>query len=200
MEVAVCFSGGKDSALAALVLEPFYEVTLVTGSFGVTDDHEHARERAAALDFPFETVALDREVATAAVERILADGYPRNGIQRVHEHCLETLTAGDWDAVADGTRRDDRVPSLDRSAARSLEDRHGVEYLAPLAGVGRAAVDDMVARRLDVETGPSEAIERADYEAELRALIARRRDDARVEEVFPDHTQSTVLGRSDRGR
>jgi predicted subunit of tRNA(5-methylaminomethyl-2-thiouridylate) methyltransferase len=58
----------------------------------------------------------------------------------------------------------------------------------------------MVARRLDVETGPSEAIERADYEAELRALIVRRRDDARVEEVFPDHTQSTVLGRSDRGR
>jgi predicted subunit of tRNA(5-methylaminomethyl-2-thiouridylate) methyltransferase len=196
MDVAVCFSGGKDSALAALALEPFSEVTLVTGTFGVTDDYEHARAGADALGFPFEVVALDRDVAEDAVDWMLADGFPRNGIQHVHEHCLETLAASEWDAVADGTRRDDRVPRLDRPAARSLEDRRGVAYVAPLAGVGSAAIDAMARRALRVETGPSEAVEHADYEAELRALLAERREGSTVEAVFPAHTQSVVVGRA----
>jgi len=40
------------------------------------------------------------------------------------------------EVVADGTRRDDRVPTLDRSFAQSLEDRHGVSYVRPLLGYG----------------------------------------------------------------
>jgi len=197
MDLAVCFSGGKDSALAALVFEPFYDVTLVTGTFGVTDDHDHARGRAETLGLAHETVALDRDVADAAVDRILDDGYPRNGIQQVHEHCLEVLAAREWDAVADGTRRDDRVPRIDPATAQSLEDRYGVDYLAPLAGIGRRAVDSMVARRLDVETGPSATLDRADYEAELRDLIVRRRGQDAVDDVFPEHEQSVVVGRRD---
>ncbi|WP_277542803.1 DUF7411 family protein [Haloarcula laminariae] len=195
MRAALLYSAGKDSTLAALLLEDFYDVTLVTASFGVVDP-EPAREAAAALGFPHETVELDRAVAREAVSRMYDDGYPRNGIQRVHEHAVEQVAAAtDADAVADGTRRDDRVPTVDRPLAQSVEDRFGVDYLAPLAGIGRGAIDDMVAERLVVETGPSAEIPKADYEVELRSLLRAEHGAGAVDEVFPEHTQSRVRGR-----
>jgi predicted subunit of tRNA(5-methylaminomethyl-2-thiouridylate) methyltransferase len=33
MDVFVLFSGGKDSSLSAILLEPFFDVTLVTCNF-----------------------------------------------------------------------------------------------------------------------------------------------------------------------
>jgi predicted subunit of tRNA(5-methylaminomethyl-2-thiouridylate) methyltransferase len=194
MELALLYSGGKDSSLAALILDRFYDVTLVTAHFGVTEEFENARRAADALGFPFDTVELDREVAEEAVDRMIDDGYPRNGIQRVHEHALEVVAERDVTAVADGTRRDDRVPTVSRATAQSLEDRHGVDYLSPLAGFGRGAVDRLVEQELDVETGPSEEIARADYEGELRALIRERGGEAAVEAVFPEHDQTIVRG------
>jgi len=194
MELGLLYSGGKDSTLAALLLEDFYDVTLVTATFGVTDDHDHARETASRLGFDFETVELDESVAGEAVERMIEDGYPRDGIQQVHLAALEAVAELDLDAVADGTRRDDRVPSVSRAQAQSLEDRHGVDYIVPLAGVGRGAVDSLVAETLDVTTGPSEQIPKADYEAELRALLASEHGEDAVAEVFPDHTQTSVNG------
>jgi len=194
MDLGLLYSGGKDSTLAALLLEDFYDVTLVTATFGVLDAHEHARETAAELGFEFETVELDDEVAAEAVDRMTADGYPRNGIQQVHLAALEAVAGMEFDAVADGTRRDDRVPSVSRAQAQSLEDRHGVEYIVPLAGFGRGAVDALVEETLDVTTGPSEEIPKADYETELRTLLAREHDEEAVSEVFPDHTQTYVTG------
>ena len=195
MDCALLYSGGKDSSLAALVLDRFYDVRLVTARFGVTDDWRHAERAAEALTLPFDTVALDRAVAEEAVDRLLDDGYPRNGIQRVHEHALDRVAAEtDADAVADGTRRDDRVPTVSRAQAQSLEDRRGGDYLSPLSGFGRGAVDGLVEATLDVETGPSEAVPRADYESELRALLAAR-SDGRVADVFPAHEQTYVHGR-----
>jgi predicted subunit of tRNA(5-methylaminomethyl-2-thiouridylate) methyltransferase len=126
---------------------------------------------------------------------MIEDGFPRNGIQRVHEHALERAAELGYDAVADGTRRDDRVPTVDRSLARSVEDRKEVSHLAPLAGFGREAIDDLAAATLSVETGPSEAIQKGDYEAELRALLAEEYGDEQVAEIFPEHTQSRVLER-----
>ena len=197
MRSALLYSAGKDSTLAALLLEPFFDVTLVSGTFGVVDP-QPAREAAAAVGFDHETLALDPAVAREAVSRMHADGYPRNGIQQVHEHALERLASerGEaFDAVADGTRRDDRVPTVERPLAQSVEDRFGVDYLAPLAGIGRGAIDAMAADRLVVETGPSESIPKADYEVELRALLAERYGDSAVDTVFPDHTQSRVRSR-----
>jgi predicted subunit of tRNA(5-methylaminomethyl-2-thiouridylate) methyltransferase len=194
MELALLYSGGKDSSLAALILDRFYDVTLVTAHFGVTEEFENARSAADALGFPFETVELDRDVAEEAVDRMIEDGYPRNGIQRIHEHALEVVAERDVIAVADGTRRDDRVPTVSRATAQSLEDRHGIDYLSPLAGFGRGAVDRLVEQELDVETGPSEEIARADYEGELRALIRERGGDEAVEAVFPEHDQTIVRG------
>ncbi|GAB6879835.1 alpha hydrolase [Halorubrum gandharaense] len=197
MELALLYSGGKDSSLAALLLDQFYDVRCVTGTFGLTDDWEHAERAATELGFPFERVELDRAVAEAAVERMVADGYPRNGIQQVHEHALETIAELDVDAVADGSRRDDRVPTVSRAQAQSLEDRHGVDYISPLSGFGRHAVDRLVAATFEVEQGPSEEIPKADYEGELRALLAETADEAAVGEVFPEHDQTYVHGRSD---
>ncbi|ADJ14244.1 alpha hydrolase [Halalkalicoccus jeotgali] len=194
MDLGLLYSAGKDSSLAALALDPFYTVTLVTATFGITDDWEHARKAAETADFDFRTLDLDPAVAEAAVDRMIADGFPRNAIQQVHTHALERLAAGDFDAIGDGTRRDDRVPAVSRAQAQSLEDRHGIDYVAPLTGFGRGAIDRLVDARLVVESGPSEAITRADYEAELRALLAKREGRAAVEEVFPDHEQSYVTG------
>ncbi|MFB6255157.1 MAG: alpha hydrolase [Haloplanus sp.] len=191
MDVAVLYSGGKDSTLAALSLDRFYDVTLVTGTFGVSSDWRHAERAADRLGYPFRRLSLDPAVAADAVDRLLADGYPRHGIQQVHEHALERAADLDVTAVADGTRRDDRAPTVDRPAARSLEDRRGVDYLAPLAGFGRRAIDRLADATLDVDAGPSESISRADYEAELRALIVEREDGA-VGDVFPPHEQSHV--------
>ncbi|MFC4550317.1 MULTISPECIES: DUF7411 family protein [Halorussus] len=194
MELGLLYSGGKDSTLAALLLDDFYDVTLVTARFGVTDAWEHARETAEATGFDFDTVDLDEAVAEEVVDRMREDGYPRNGIQRVHQHALESVADMGFDAVADGTRRDDRVPSISRAQAQSLEDRHDVDYIVPLAGFGRAAVDRLVGAKLSVTTGPSEEIPKADYEDELRTLLADEHGEAAVAEVFPDHTQTYVTG------
>jgi predicted subunit of tRNA(5-methylaminomethyl-2-thiouridylate) methyltransferase len=195
MELALLYSGGKDSSLAALLLDSFYDVRLVTAHFGVTDDWEHAERAAEALGFPFETVELDRDVAEAAAAEMYDDGYPRNGIQTVHEHALESVAAWDVDAVADGTRRDDRVPTVSRAQAQSLEDRHDIDYLSPLSGFGRHAVDRLVETALDVQSGASEEIPRADYEGELRVLLTDQFGHEAVGEVFPAHTQTYVRGR-----
>ncbi|MFB6104689.1 MAG: asparagine synthase-related protein [Halobacteriaceae archaeon] len=194
MRCALLYSGGKDSTLVALLLREFYDLELVTAHFGQTEDYQYAAETAEALGLPFEDVELDADIAAEAVERMVADGYPRNGIQRVHQHALETVAARDVDAIADGTRRDDRVPTVSRAQAQSLEDRHDVDYLAPLWGFGRRAVDRLVDAELDVVEGPSGEIERADYEAELRALLAAEHGEEAVAEVFPDHDQTHVTG------
>ncbi len=194
MELGLLYSGGKDSTLAALLLNDFYDVTLVTAHFGVTDDWKYARDTAEATDFDFETAELERDTAMTAVEQMVEDGYPRNGIQQVHLHALETVAGMRFDAVADGTRRDDRVPTVSRAQAQSLEDRHGIDYIVPLSGFGRNAVDRLVTANLDVESGPSEEIRKADYEAELRALVADEHGVDAVDEVFPDHHQTYVTG------
>lgn len=195
MEAGVLFSGGKDSTLSALLLDGFYDVTLVHVGFGVSDAATHARETAEAVGFPFVQLELDGGVAEAAVETMVADGFPRNGIQLVHEHALEAVAAESFDAVADGTRRDDRVPTVSRAWAQSLEDRTGVDYLSPLSGFGRNAVDRLVAESLEVEEAPSERLEKGDYEAELRELLRDRGGDKLVDETFPDHVQTRVTGR-----
>jgi predicted subunit of tRNA(5-methylaminomethyl-2-thiouridylate) methyltransferase len=195
VDVGLLYSGGKDSTLAALLLEPVADVTLLCGTFGITDDYEHARAAGEAVGFPTERLDLDEAVAAEAVEQMVADGYPRNGIQQVHEHALERAAATEFDAIADGTRRDDRVPTVDRPLAQSIEDRHGVSHLAPLAGIGREAIDTLATDHLVVETGPSEQVQKGDYEAELRSLISETYGTDRVAEVFPDHTQSRVTGR-----
>lgn len=194
MRLGLLYSGGKDSTLAALLLDEFYDVTLLTAHFGITDDWKHARETAKSTGFDFERLTLDESIAHDATERILADGFPRNGIQLVHLHALERIAEAGFDAIADGTRRDDRVPTVSRAQAQSLEDSYDIDYIAPLSGFGRNAVDRLVEARLEVTVGPSEEITRADYEAELRALIVREEGRSAIQQYFPDHDQTHVTG------
>ncbi len=196
MEVGLLYSGGKDSTLAAVLLDPFYDVTALCCSCGITDDYTHAMEAARGVGLSAQLVELDREIAETAAEKIIADGFPRNGIQFIHEQALEAVARQtNYSVIADGTRRDDRVPTIDRSLAQSVEDRFGVSYLSPLAGYGREAIDALVEERLVVESGPSELIPKGDYETEIRALIAETHSPDLVEELFPKHTQSHVLSR-----
>ena len=193
MEVGLLYSGGKDSTLAACLLDGLCDVTLCCGTFGVTDDYRHARAAGRELGFQTARLELDPAVAEAAVERMIEDGYPREGIQQVHEHALERA-AREWPAVADGTRRDDRAPTVDPPLAQSIEDRFEVAHLAPLAGVGRLAIDRLAEAHLTVETGPSEEVRKGDYEAELRALVAAEHGQEAVAALFPEHVQSRVTG------
>ena len=196
MDVGVLYSGGKDSTLAALLLEPFYDVTVVCCTFGVTDEYQHAMDAAARVDLPAQSIELGREIAETAATQIVEDGYPRNGIQYVHEKVLEAVAEQtSFDAIADGTRRDDRVPTVGRPLAQSVEDRFDVSYLSPLAGYGRQAIDALVEELLLVESGPSDEIPKGDYETEIRALLTEKHSSELVEEVFPEHYQSRVLNR-----
>lgn len=191
----ILYSGGKDSTLAASLLDRFYDVTLLTCHFGITDAWQHAATTADTLGYSFQTIELEQAVAEKAVTQMIEDGYPRNGIQTVHEHALEVAADRPFDAIADGTRRDDRVPTVSRPLAQSIEDRYDIDYVAPLAGFGASAVRQLADRTLSVRTGPSEVIPRADYEAELRALLRERQSAQAIAEIFPDHEQTIVVDR-----
>lgn len=189
MRASVLFSAGKDSSLAALLLEPYYEVELVTISLGVTESWRIAQKAARELGFPHRVIELS--LVGEAVEVAMRDGFPRNAINMVHRAALEAVSEG-AQAVADGTRRDDRVPMLTAAEAVSLEGRYDVQYLRPLMGLGRSAVDYLVSLLLEIEEG--EDIEKADYEADIRALMHDQYGQDAVGQVFPRHTQSRIIG------
>ncbi len=192
MKVQVLYSGGQDSSLSAALLEPFFDVELVTCTFG-SETWRHAEAAAAALGLPFSTLALGPEVMEGCIDLILKHGYPRYGIDYVHKMALEALAA-EGGYIADGTRREDKSPALTAAEAKSLEMRHGVSYIRPLAGYGRRAIDALVKTHFEVVEGP--AIEKADYEAEIRSSIIERFGERTIERLFPrQHPQSRVLGR-----
>ncbi|MDD4750148.1 MAG: alpha hydrolase, partial [Methanosarcinaceae archaeon] len=148
------------------------------------------------LNFPHRMLCLEREILESAYEMILKDGFPKNAINHIHKKALETLASeSDMQFLADGTRRDDRVPMLDLSQIRSLEDRFGVRYICPLKGYGRNTVDRLVERHLLIEEGLSENTLKADYETELREVIRQRIGEDKIHELFPVHVQSHVLSR-----
>ena len=197
MKVQVLYSGGKDSSLAAILLEPFFDVELVTCTFGLESSWENAREAAREAGFPFKLVQLDPEIMDACIDVMLKFGYPRPGINLVHRRALETVAVScEAKYIADGTRRDDRAPMLTMPEIRSLEDTHEIRYIRPLAGYGRAAVDELVAARLEIVEGDTAAIAKADYETEVRSATRDRLGEAAYRRIFPPaHTQSRVLRR-----
>lgn len=194
MKVQVLYSGGQDSSLSAVLLEPFFDVELVTCSFG-SDYWKNAQRAAAAIGFPFKAMMLGPEVLDGCIDLILKHGYPRYGINFVHKAALEALASDAMNGyIADGTRRDDHSPMLSIPEVKSLEMRYGVSYIRPLAGYGRHAIDALVKRHFEVVEGP--AIEKADYEAEIRSFIIERFGERTVKRLFPEeHAQSRVMRR-----
>jgi len=190
MKIGVLFSGGKDSALAAILLSPFAQIELVTVSFGIVPND--ASSVARLLGFPHVTIGLEAALATATVDVMIKDGYANRGISHVHKSALERVAAR-YQVVADGTRRDDKAPLLNASEARSLEDRSAIDYVRPLLGYGRRAINALADAHLEVTYGECISF---DYEVELRSVMERSYGHEAVKTIFPpEHIQSRVTGR-----
>ncbi|MGP8320733.1 MAG: DUF7411 family protein [Methanosarcinaceae archaeon] len=196
MKVSVMFSGGKDSSLSAILLDRFFDVELVTCSFSILPVVDIAQEAAIQLGFSHRMLNLDVGILEHAFNIIIKDGYPKNAINYIHYKAVETLASdNDVAVIADGIRRDDRVPLLTDPQIRSVEDRYGVHYICPLRGYGRAAVNTLVQQYLVIEEGQSDEILKADYETELREVIRQRIGQDNITGMFPSHIQSRVIGR-----
>jgi len=187
MKAGVLFSGGKDSTLAALLLSPFVDVELVTVNFGIIPND--AADIARILGLSYKSLDLEAEIATSVVESMVTDGFPNSGINEIHRIALERA-AGIYAIVADGTRRDDKAPTLSVSEARSLEDGCGVKYVRPLLGYGRSFIDELVAEYFEVLYGECVSF---DYEVELREIMRTIYGEESVFDVFPKHHQQSKV-------
>lgn len=196
MKAMILFSGGKDSGLTTLLLEPFFdEIELVTFSFGQDDSWKAARAAADELGHPHSRRVFEEGVMDRALEILTVTGYPNDALNYVHSIAIEAL-AEECEFIADGTRRDDRAPKMDASAVRSLEDRMHVHYLRPLAGIGVKAIRAMASRYLEFVEEPSENHPASDFEIGLRYALAEKCGQNEVDKIFPkNHTHTRVIRR-----
>src|SRR4030042_2303395 len=142
MKACVLYSGGKDSSLIAVVLKNLgYEGELVTVNFGIYPSWKSAAKSSSNLRFKHRILNAELDVLKSAVDTIIKDGFPNNGINQVTKNAFD-LAAKEYPLVADGTRRDDRVPKLDLNEVRSFEDRNNVEYIN-LGGFGHKSVNHL---------------------------------------------------------
>ncbi len=193
MKVALLYSGGKDSSLAAHILKLIgHEVELITVNFGLLDSYLAAQETARSLGFQHKVLRLDISILEKGCNRIIEDGHPSRGINYIHRQALKEVAKVSV-AIGDGTRRDDRSPKLSLQEIRSLEDRFGVEYIAPLRGLGYKTINRLTDEIFEYRKDLSERLEKSDYEAEIREFIKRK--GYNVKELFPKkHIQSRVIG------
>ncbi len=186
MKASVLFSGGKDSALAAVMLLRFFEVELVTCTFGAMDNWKKAQEAAQKMNMPFRLMKLDREILGQAVEMTLKDNFPSNAIKYIHQKALEKL-AQESKIIADGVRRDDRTPVLSLGEIKSLEDKFNIHYIQPLSGYSRKTINILVEKLFKIKEYKSTDEIGAEYEFELRNQIKKKN-------IFPlEHTQTIIL-------
>ncbi|MBN1324479.1 MAG: hypothetical protein JW986_10870 [Methanotrichaceae archaeon] len=196
MKVSVLFSGGKDSGLSTIIMEPFFpEMEMVTFTFGVDDAWKVAERAAEALGHPHRAIRFPREVLETGLEMLHSHGYPNDALNYVHSFAVESL-AKESDYVVDGTRRDDRAPIMSPGAVRSLEDRYHMNYIRPLAGWGWKTINEMASRHMEFEVCPSDKYPAADFEVGLRYALANQYGESEVDRIFPSkHTHSRVVRR-----
>ena len=191
MKAAVLYSGGKDSSLMAVILDRLgYDVELITINFGIFNSSIPAQESAKSLGFKHKVLNLDKTILTDAVDMIIRDNFPNNGINHIHHMVLEQL-ADEYQVIADGTRREDRIPKLKFSEIQSLEDRKGIQYLN-LTGIGYKTINDTSDRLFTLQKSESNIHNSSDYEMEIRVLLKEKGYD--TNEIFPQHIQSRVIG------
>ena len=191
MKTAVLYSGGKDSSLMAVILDKLgYDVELITINFGVFDSTKPAVQSANSLGFKHRIIRLDTKILTDAVDMIIRDQFPNNGINHIHHEVIEHL-ADEYDLVADGTRREDRIPKLKQNEIQSLEDRKGIQYVN-LTGIGYKTINDTSDRLFRLQKAESDIHNSSDYEMEIRVLLEEKGQN--INEIFPQHIQSRVIG------
>jgi predicted subunit of tRNA(5-methylaminomethyl-2-thiouridylate) methyltransferase len=193
MKAGILYSGGKDSSLMAVILQRMgLEVELVTANFGVYDSWIPASKSASALGFKHRVLKLDKEVLKTAVDIILADGFPNRGIDHLHHNVIEKV-AEDYSLVADGTRRDDRIPKLNENQIRSFEDRNQVEYIN-LQSFGHKTIERFSSSLFEITREESNQENNSDYEVEVRCLIDKLNGEEKSASIFPKHFQTRVTG------
>ena len=191
MKTAVLYSGGKDSSLMAVILDKLgYDVELITINFGIFDSSIPATESAKNLGFKHRVLKLDKNILTEAVDMIINDQFPNNGINHIHHNVIELL-AEEYDLIADGIRREDRIPKLKQNEIQSLEDRKGVQYVN-LTGIGYKTINDTSDRLFKLQKAESDIHNSSDYEMEIRVLLEEKGQD--INDIFPKHIQLRVIG------
>lgn len=193
MRAGVLFSGGKDSALAALLLARDYDVELNSFVFDTNRVIPDVQAAADAVGLPFRRWVFKSGLLETAVEIVIAHGYPNQAITMVHKEAIAALTA-EYSVVGDGTRLNDRVPKLTPADVQHIEARTGCSYVRPLLGFGKTEVERLAQRFFTFVQGDSETITSGDYEHELRAALREKGLDPAA--FFPPHhDQSLVRGR-----
>jgi tRNA methyltransferase len=190
MKAGVLFSGGKDSALAAVLLSRDYEIELNTFVFGEESVSREVVTAAKTLGFPHRVRAFDNGTLSSAVDLVVACGYPNDAIHMVHQKAVNMLS-GDYNVVADGTRFNDRVPMIPRSEVQRLWNRHGCSYVRPLLGFPKAEVDRLAERHLVVCHGETGTIENGDYERAIRKEMKER--GYNLADFFPGHHEQSLV-------
>ena len=194
MKACVLYSGGKDSSLMGLTLKRLgFEVELVTANFGVYDSYIPASLSAKSLGMPHSVLNLDKKILENAVNMIINDGFPNEGIKYIHKEVIEAA-ADNYPVVADGTRRDDKTPKLNRDQIQSLEARKNVQYIN-LDSFGFKTINTLVSSLFEVKKEKSNKDNSSDYEVEIRILIDLMGKDS--SEIFPEHYQTNVVGCKD---
>ncbi len=193
MKACVLYSGGKDSSLMAVILERLgYTVELLTLNFGIFQSFKHAAESASSIGFKHRVFKSDRALAQNAANIIINDGFPNNGINYIHKEALD-LVSQDYDVVADGTRRDDKTPKLEKREINSLEGRRKVEYLT-LRGFGHKTINNLADMLFEIKKEQTSMENNSDYEIEIRYLINEIEGEKAADKIFPSHIQSRVIG------
>jgi tRNA methyltransferase len=190
MKAGVLFSGGKDSALASILLSRDYEVELNTFLFRPGQVPAEVTAAADALGFPHRTRIFGPDLLSRAAEMAIACGFPNDAINMVHLNAVTNLS-GKYQVVADGTRFNDRVPKLPRSEVQRLWNLYGCSYVRPLLGYPKAEVDRLVARFLVVSSGVTGTIGNGDYEREIRAEVRAKGHEP--ENIFPGHHEQSLV-------
>lgn len=191
MKACVLYSGGKDSSLMGVTLQRLgFDVELCTVNFGVYDSFIPASLSAESLGFTHKVVNLGTDILDEACNMIMEDGFPNDGIKFLHENVVEEV-ASRFDVIADGTRRDDRTPKLDKNQIRSLEDRKDVQYIN-LDSFGFKTINMVTSNLFEVSSERSNKDNNSDYEVEIRTLIDEKGGNST--DIFPEHYQTRVIG------
>ena len=169
-----------------------YDVELVTLNFGIFDSFKPAAKSASALGFKHHVFKADKKILENATDIIINDGFPNNGINYIHKEALD-LVSRDYNVVADGTRRDDRIPKLKGNEINSLEGRRNVEYIT-LRGFGHKTINNLSDVLFEVKKEQTSMENNSDYEIEIRCLINEIEGESASSRIFPSHIQSRVVG------
>lgn len=191
MKAGVLYSGGKDSTLAAVLLGRDYDVELVTFVFDPNHTVPSIEAAAKETGFPWKKQVFAPGFLDDVISMIVEDGHPANAINEIHRRSLCAL-AQEYEVVADGTRRDDRVPMRTQSEVQSIEMKYGVSYVRPLLGIGKREIIRLCDRSFEIAFGETGQIANGDFESEIRTEMVLRGID--LVPLFPkNHEQSLVM-------